>query len=42
MAATSAVREEEDSWLLQELETMTGVPDFLSDDFPNLENWGIN
>jgi hypothetical protein len=42
MATMSVAREEEeDSWLLQELEAMTGVPDFLSDDFPNLENWGI-
>jgi hypothetical protein len=41
MTATSSAREEEDSWLLQELEAMTGVPDFLFGDFPNLENWGI-
>jgi hypothetical protein len=42
MAATSAARDdEEDSWLFQELEAMTGMPDFLSDDFPNLESWGI-
>jgi hypothetical protein len=31
----------EDSWLLQELHAMTSVPDFLSDDFLNLESWGI-
>jgi hypothetical protein len=42
MAATSAARDdEEDSWLFQELEAMTGMPDFLSNDFPNLESWGI-
>jgi hypothetical protein len=40
MAATSPAREEEkdESWLFQELEAMTCVPDFFSDDFPN---WGI-
>jgi hypothetical protein len=43
MAATSAAREEEedDSWLFQELEAMTCVPDFFSDNFPNPESWGI-
>jgi hypothetical protein len=38
MATMSAAREEEDSWLLQELDAMTGMPDFLSDDFTNQEN----
>jgi hypothetical protein len=42
ISTTSTARvEEEDPWLLQELEAMTGMLDFLFDDFPNLKNWGI-